>query len=76
MEQIDSEPLSTLSRHTAFIIIRQQERFEAGRGSSGQTEQASRHVIIMAYSFCSSLIKRAGTVMKKTLLSKPLTGRV
>lgn len=55
VEQIDSEPLSTLSRHTAFIIIRRQERFEASRGSSGRAEQAGRHVTEHYYSSCSKL---------------------
>lgn len=57
VEQIDSEPLCTLSRHTAFIIIRRQERFEASRGPSGQTEPASRHVM-EHYRFCSKLWKK------------------
>lgn len=69
VEQIDREPPGALSRHTAFIIVRRQECFEASRGSSGQTEQASRHVT-EHYRSCNSFTKRAGTVMKKRLLNR------
>ena len=76
MEQIDSEPLSTSSRHTAFIIIRRQERFEASRGSSGQTEQASEEARDGAAKYEKSNIKRADTLMKEAVLNRPFTGRV
>lgn len=52
LEWINSELASTVSRHTAFITIRRQQRFEA----SGQADQASRHVLVH-YSFCSQLWK-------------------
>lgn len=58
VEQIDSEPLSTSSRHTAFIIIRRQERFEASRGSSGQTEQASKEARDGALELLQQTMKR------------------
>lgn len=43
-EQIDSQPLSTLSRQAASIIIRRQQHFEASWSSSGPMEQAGGHV--------------------------------
>lgn len=45
---------STPSRHTAFIIIRRQERFEASWSSSRQAEQASRG-LMGHYGFCCKL---------------------
>lgn len=45
---------STPSGHTAFIIIRRQERFEASWSASSQAEQASRHAM-GHYGFCCKL---------------------
>lgn len=44
VEQIDSRPLSTSSRHAASIIVRRQEHFEASWSSGGPTGQADGHV--------------------------------
>lgn len=52
MEQIDSEPLSTSSRHTAFIIIGDRSALKPAGGRSGPTEPASRDAT-EHYSSCS-----------------------
>lgn len=68
VEQIDSRPLSTSSRHAASIIVRRQEHFEASWSSGGPTGQAGGHVASLLQ--LATMIKRGrpGALMTRTLL--------
>lgn len=68
VEQIDSRPLSTSSRHAASTIVRRQEHFEASWSCGGATGQAGGHVTRLPQLTATNKIGRPGALMRRTLL--------
>lgn len=68
VEQIDSRPLSTSSRHVASIIVRRQEHFEASWSCGGPSGQAGGHVTRLLPLAATKKRGRPGALMTRTLL--------